>query len=534
MAARTKILFLGFCAGERDLILQWAGDGSMPTVRRLLERGLSGPSMSLPGFFVGSTWESFATGVTPAKHGAYCWEQLTPGTYDVVRTLTGDTFKRDSFWALLSRAGRRVAVLDVPLSVPTPDLNGIQIVEWGAHDAQYGFVTSPPSLAKEVVARFARHPWCGNCDAERDLDDYMSFRDGLVRGIQTKAELTRYFLDRGGWDFFAQVFTESHCIGHQCWHFHDPTHPRHDPESSRKIGDPVKDVYVAIDTAMGRVLENIEEDTTVVFLAGHGMGPKYHAQFLLDDILLRLGVAAPAAAAPDPPSEPGGAWGARMDAAAAWAWHRLPAGIQRELKPWRRRVRAWIDGPPAKPRPTVDPAGSQCFRVSNNFAHGGIRINMAGREPNGKVRRGAECDALCEQLAKDFMDLVNLDTGKPIVNRVLRTAEVYKGPYVDDLPDLLVEWTAYSPTYRIGSKKTGEIRGEYLYCRTGEHKPGGLFIASGPLIPRGRLERAVSILDFAPTLCSMLGVTLADVDGQPIAEIVSPDRRVADFSAAQV
>ena len=196
MAVRTKILFLGFCAGERSLIQQWAAAGLMPTVQSLLKKGLSGPSISLPGFFIGSTWESFATGVTPAKHGIYCWEQLRPETYEHFRCLTHENFKTEAFWDVLSRAGRRVAVLDVPLSPYSKALNGIQLMEWGAHDAQYGFMTSPPELANEIVARFGQHPWRGNCDAERESEEFVQFRDDLLAGIATKTKITKHFLDQ--------------------------------------------------------------------------------------------------------------------------------------------------------------------------------------------------------------------------------------------------------------------------------------------------------------------------------------------------
>jgi len=83
-----------------------------------------------------------------------------------------------------------------------------------------------------------------------------------------------------------------------------------------------------------------------------------------------------------------------------------------------------------------------------------------------------------------------------------------------------VEWSNDAPVYAIGSNKIGEIRGEYRYCRSGEHKPGGLFIATGPTIPKGRLVRTVSILDFAPTFAASLGVQLPDIDGTLIPEIV--------------
>lgn len=522
MAGLTKVLFLGFCAGERELILKWAEAGEMPTIRSLLAKGLSGKSMSLPGFFVGSTWESFSTGVTPAKHGIHCWEQLRPGTYEIFRCYTGENFKREPFWDNLSRTGHRVAILDVPLSAPSPNLNGIQLVEWGAHDAQYGFLTSPPSLAKEVVARFGTHPWRGNCDAERDAETFASFRDGLVRGIATKAELTKHYLKQGGWDLVAQVFTESHCAGHQCWHLHDPSHPWHDKELARAVGDPIKDVYVAIDAAMGKILAEVDEDTTVIFLAGHGMGPKYQAQFLLDQILLRLGVAKPAKLEPAPQQPHPPTFVNQLDSALAWGWRQLPDGIRKRLKPVHKQLRSWIDGPPTRRKPTIDPAAGQCFMVSNNFAHGGIRVNLVGREPEGKVHPGREFDEVCTQLTRDLLDIVDLQTGKPIVQRVIRTAEMYQGDYLHYLPDLLVEWSNDTPVYAIGSKKIGEIRGEYRYCRSGEHKPGGLFIATGPSIRKGQLKRTVSILDFAPTLTALLGVPLPDADGTIINEIAEP------------
>lgn len=529
MANLTKILFLGFCAGERDLILKWAESGEMPTVRSLLAKGLSGKSMSLPGFFVGSTWESFSTGVTPAKHGIHCWEQLKPGTYDIFRCYTGEHFKREPFWDNLSRAGRRVAILDVPLSFPSTDLNGVQLVEWGAHDAQYGFLTSPPSLAKEVVARFGTHPWRGNCDAVRDADDFRSFRNALVNGIGTKAELTRHFLKQGGWDLFAQVFTESHCAGHQCWHLHDPTHPWHNQETARLVGNPVKDVYVAIDAAMGKILSEVDDDTTVMLLAGHGMGPKYQAQFLLDQVLLRLGVAQAPKAEPAPaPARP--TLADTMDSALTRGWQQLPDALRRRLKPMRKLLRSWIDQPPVRPAPTIDPAAGQCFMVSNNFAHGGIRINLIGREPQGKVAPGREFDAVCSTLIEDLMAIVNAQTGRPIVRRVIRTAEMYHGDYLDHLPDLLVEWTNEAPVYAIRSEKIGEIRGEYRYCRSGEHKPEGLFIVTGPSVPHAQLDRTVSILDFAPTLTALLDVHLPDADGAPIPEIVSATHAIAQAS----
>lgn len=515
-----KILFLGFDAGNKYLIRQWANEGLLPTMQSLLERGLKGDTVSLPGFFTGTTWPSFQTGVTPARNGVHSWTQLKPGSYEFYRCHTGEQLKREPFWNFLSRAGRRVTVLDVPLAALSQNLNGVQLVEWGSHDAQYGFVTWPPSLAREVESQFGRHPLRGICNAGRDTSGFIEFREQLLHGIKTKTKITKHFLRRGEWDFFAQVFTESHCVGHQCWHLHDRGHPWHDAEQARAVGDPIKDVYVAIDAAIGEVLKEVDDRTTVVLLVSHGMGYKYGPQFLLDKMLLKLGVAAPANHRPAPPTP---RLRDHFDPILTWGWQNTPESLRQLLQPVRKPLRAWMM-PEERPRPpTIDPAEGKCFMIENNYAHGGIRVNLVGREPNGKVAPGPEYESFCSELTRDLMDIVDLDRGERVVARVLRTDELYPGEHREHLPDLLVEWASDAPIsrIRIGSEKIGEISGEYCFCRTGDHFPGGMFVAFGPGIQPGTLGRTVSIMDFAPTFARMLDVALPDVDGKAISELVN-------------
>ena len=360
------------------------------------------------------------------------------------------------------------------------------------------------------------------CNGDRNTEDFVRFREQLLGGVRVRTQVTRHFLQRGEWDFFAQVFSESHCVGHQCWHIHDPSHPRHDPEQARVVGDPLKDVYVAIDAAIGEILKDVDGETTVIVLASHGMGYKYGAQILLDQILLRLGVAAPAVkSSTDSVRKPRRR--DRLDPLLTRGWQSMPDGLRGLLQPIRNPLRAWMM-PEEKPRePVLDSAAGKCFSVENNHAHGGIRVNLEGREAQGKVRAGPELDAFCAELARDLMDIVDLDTGKPVVNRVLRTDDLYRGEYRDYLPDLLVDWASDRPIskIRLGSKKIGELEGEYRFCRTGDHFPGGLFVAVGPGIKSGTLGRTVSIMDFAPTFAHLLDVDLPGVDGKPILEILS-------------
>ena len=289
------------------------------------------------------------------------------------------------------------------------------------------------------------------------------------------------------------------------------------------LGDPLRRVYRAIDEAVGEVLA-VAGDATVVVFAAHGMSHRFGAQFLLAEVLQRLAVTAPPAAGDD--AEP------VLRTAAARVWRRLPSRVRSGL----RRVRDSLTRlrPAARPLPAIaaDPARGLCFPLSNGLAAGGIRLNLVGREPRGTLRPGPDAAAFCDRLATDLLAIVDDCTGAPLARRVLRTADLYDGEHLDHLPDLLVEWSeevAVGSTSLAGgagarvrarSPKIGAVEGGNTYTRSGEHRAGGWFVAAGPTVAPGRLGRAVSLMDLAPTFTQMLGVELDDCDGRPVAELL--------------
>jgi predicted AlkP superfamily phosphohydrolase/phosphomutase len=342
--------------------------------------------------------------------------------------------------------------------------------------------------------------------------------------VRTKAKLTRHFLGRGDWDLFMQVFTESHCVGHQCWHLHDPAHPAHDPSVRAETGDPLLRVYQAIDGAIGEILEDAG-DAFVFLFSAHGMDYRYGAQFLLKEILLRLGVTTAVQAGPSAQE--------RISLPLAllrWAWRRMPEGVRQGLAPLRDQVRGDGTGS-ALPFLGVDFSSSLCFPVPNGLAVGGIRLNLAEREPEGTLDP-ADADAFSAELAADLLAIHDRRTGRPLIKAVHRTSEVYDGTHLDHLPDLLVEWDDSVPTGSINlgdgtgaavhafSEKTGPLDGANDYGRSGEHRESGMFIAAGNGLRPNRLERGVSILDLAPTLTKLLGVDLPECEGKPIPELL--------------
>jgi predicted AlkP superfamily phosphohydrolase/phosphomutase len=161
------------------------------------------------------------------------------------------------------------------------------------------------------------------------------------------------------------------------------------------------------------------------------------------------------------------------------------------------------------------------LHAQNNSTHG-ASAQSRGRGAEGRPGR-AEYVPIAE-LSRDLLDIVNDATGRRIGNRVIRTTDLYQSEATEHFPDLLVEWSGADPVRAIRSDKIGRIERDYSYCRTGEHVQSGLFIVAGPGITPGRLDREVSILDFAPTIWEALGVDCDDFDGSAIPEIVDAMR----------
>ncbi len=497
----ARVLYIGLDSADPELLFEWSNSGAMPVMGGLLATGSWARLKNMPGFGSGAMWPSIATGMSPAGHGRYFARQIRENTYKSTVYRATETAGKP-FWAHISEAGGRVGIIDFPHATVVEGLNGLQVCDWGTHDANSPHLsTDPPGAAAGFEADFGANT-IGNCDVPgRDAASYARLKMLLVERAKLRAEMGCRYLGDEDWDFFSTTFHDSHCAAHQLWHFHDPDHPDFDAQVSEQLADPIKQVYSAIDTAVGRLVEAAGKEAVVVVFAGPGMGPNYTARHLMDDILLRL----------ENPSASGRR--SIMDPLKTAYRKFAPSALRTSLRAWADRI---DEASLVRSR-----SRRRYFALPHNDISGAVRINLVGREPNGLVEPGAEYDALCDQLTKDLREIVNLDTGKALVDQVIRVDDVCSGPYRRDLPDLFVTWNRQKPILRIGSPKIGEISRPYPGNRTGDHNAECLFVASGPTIPPGRLEHPVSIFDIAPSILHLLGMEFPKAEGKVIPGLVA-------------
>ena len=511
-AVTSRVLVIGFDACEVTLVEREIAAGRLPNFAKLRDRSLGfhlgSPMETLPG----AIWPEINTGVSSGTMGHfYIPNQLHTGEARLRATRAADIDASKYYWARASSAGCRVAVIDPVQAVPVAGLNGIQLFEWGLHDRTFDVSSDPPELLDGLRAQFGDHP-IHSCDMHgQTADGYRRLLDGLLKGLRAKAAFVQALLARERWDLFSCTFSESHCAGHQFWHFQDPRHPWHDASASPELRDALRTVYEAIDAALGDVLAAAGDDATVLAIFSHGMDLYFDGPQLLPEVLVRLGLASGSLG-------PAGPWLRALKRRVTF----LPRPLKKAIKALVRSDA--LRGPVAAAGCLVDPFESPRTRaafVSNNRC-GAIRLNLKDREPHGCVEPGADAAALIDRLKRELLALRDPVSGEPIVARVFTADEQFGASRNPDLPDLICVFrTDLGMLERCVSPSfAGEVHvpAHHPHApRSGDHTTHSRLWASGPSLRPAQVGGPANVLDIAPTVLAALGVTLPDgLDGRPL------------------
>ena len=501
-----KMLIVGVDAGSVDLFERWMSTGDMPNLAAMKQSGCWGRVVNPYALEAGAVWPVFHAGLRPGNFRQYDGRRyFDPGDYETRWYEAEQT--PPPFWRQLSDQGLDCLLLDPPYMHADPAIRGRMVVDWGGHvpanGQQFHLRTVPESLRDEVLAQVGPDPVGGvMCDilSPESIEDYREFLGRYLTRIEKRGALASRLLSEGDWQFALIASMDLHCTGHHLWHVNDRSHPDYRPELEAALGEPLRDCYRAFDRSLGRMLEAVDDDTTVLLFGSHGMGPQYTGTGLLDRILLALDRGRPAMRARS------------LKTKLRTFWRRMPVEWRARL----RHVRKPFSGKLHAPRFLGDHANRRFFEVYANNASGGIRINLKGRECHGRVEP-QDYDALVKQICEQLREVVNVDTGEPLVDDVIVTREHYHGDHVHALPDVLVRWNRRAPIRLVRSERIGTIAQEAVDNRTGDHTPDGIFYACGPGVSATGPQPDVRAEDFAPTVARFLGFDEVVTDGVPIA-----------------
>ncbi len=507
MAIRQLVICVD--AMEWDLVRLWAAQGKLPVLRRLMDDGASAELSTTAAQLPDTVWTSLVTGLNPAKLEKYFYVQYE-GASMGLRHVSDEVVTAAPVWSMLSAAGMRVGVADIPHVAAGRPLNGFQVSNWGTHGPAGAKASHPPELVRDIQERFGSHP-VGDCDACDDTPSKLSdLRDKILAGVRKHGELFRWLIAKEPCDVFFASFSGSHCIGHHFWRFADDHHPRHLAGDAANLGEAIEQVYRAIDREIGEMIAAAGEGVRCIVVSGHGMGPVFHASWNLTEILGLLGYGK---STPAVKTE-----GDRTARVNPWRLLKLvlPGRLQyaiRNALPDSLRNRLlflWYAG-------GQDWKGCRAFAVPNNDTVGAIRISVKGRDKHGLVEPGSEYKRVCRDIADALRELKDPQSGRPVVRQVTVIHDEFSGPFLNLLPDITVLWDQSFPWESLHSPRFGTLRVRRQDARSGSHTPHGFALFHGPGIRAGLVPQGHSIYDIAPTILAGAGVAIPhDLDGRPI------------------
>lgn len=493
----NKVLVIGIDGATWDLITPWVNEGKLPTFRRLMEKGTWGTLESTIPYLSPVAWTSAFTGVNPGKHGIFDFISIKGYTKNLV---TSKDRKREAVWEILSQFGKKVIVLNVPITYPPDKVNGIMISGIGTPSLESDFIY-PKNLKSQIF---------------KELHDYQIYIDNIpgvyaknaeifyrrVQKVLKKTqEMTFYLLNTFSykWDFFATVFMGIDWIQHFFWKYMDSKHPSYTQDSAREFGDAILKMYYLLDRTISKTLDILGPYVDVIIISDHGFGPVYK-DFYINNYLIDLGLLK-----------------------LKWMSDHFMMSKSKDLigtiySKFKRLLPQSAKGIAFSMDENITNwSGTKVWAFSPDGQS--LKINLKDREPQGIVRI-MEYEKLRDFVIKRLYEFRDPKTNEEIIDKVHRREEIYWGPYLNDAPDLIIQMkNGYVLKSTFGRGLILPAR-QGIAERSANHRIDGIFLAYGPRIKKGQKIERVKIYDVVPTILHMFGLPiLSDLDGRVLTEM---------------
>jgi predicted AlkP superfamily phosphohydrolase/phosphomutase len=514
-----ETLLLGIDAACAPVLSELLDRGAeIPTLRELLEEGASGPLESQIPPWTASAWPSMYTGTNPGKHGIFSFLAFEGYDWDVVNA---SHCREPPVWELLDGRGLSSVVVNVPVTHPPRPFSGALLPGYTAPEDPEGH---PEGITEDVREElggyriYPRHEGASDAGREAMIENYREL-------IGMRGEAFRYLADRFEPEFGFLQFQVTDSVFHE------------------RPGDEeaVQAVYEALDEEIATTLATCEP-ATVIVASDHGMGKYEGYEFRANEFLQEMGYVA---------TKRGGekgmpAWGPLRDREDDGEGE--PAILERAMALAAKagitsqRVGRVVDSLgltdlilEVVPQGMVR-AGTEQVDFPNSRAYMrerielGVRINLAGREPEGIVSE-AEYEAVRGELI-GLLEDVRTPDGEPVFERVAPREEYFEGSATEEAVDVVTVPNEFDQF--LSATLAGEEFGPPT--EPWNHKRAGIVAARGEAIDAAASSETEGLVDgienahlfdVAPTVLATLSLPSAErMDGTalPVVESAGEER----------
>jgi predicted AlkP superfamily phosphohydrolase/phosphomutase len=473
--------------------------GALPNFQRLRQNGCEAVLESKYPPITPPAWISLATGLKPARHGIYDFWDFEGS----MRRAKLQTRRKGgkAIWNILSEYGKKVLVINIPMTYPPEAVNGIMVSGYMTPSSNVDF-TYPPTFKEEL---FQAVP-----DYEIDLapqdkatvglsGKMLRLIDATLRMTEHRFKLINYMLKEKPWDFCFLGFVGADRLQHRLW------------DEIISLDTRASEYYHMLDAGLGQILDMLGPDDNLFVVSDHGFQGVSRSfdinEYLYSKGLITLGSS----------FQQSREYASRIN--------ELRYTLKRmELLNLARKTKRTLEGAGLLKKKMIDPheAGKPDIvwestlayvPSSSGFGSGYVDIFLS---PDLDAGRVAE---LCEDLKQQVDPL----TGKSLIDAIYSTEVFGTGPYAPHEPHLLL-LPNDGMTFRmgLGNKRFWDdaTMANDPSKRSGVHQKDGVLYAYGRSFKRGFKAANAEVYDLVPTVLRSMQLPLPGVfDGHVLEEL---------------
>jgi len=278
----SRVVVLSIDGVPYSFIQKRIAAGDLPNFKKLLDNGSMRRMNSVQPCVSSVAWASYMTGKNPGKHNIFGFIDKKTGTLETF-VPTSVNVMSATIWEIMSRAGKKVFVMNVPGTFPPRPVNGILI---GCFlGTRLESIAYPKQISAELKARQYRID-ARAAIARENLDRFI---DECNLVFTRRAEIMLHYLEKEPWDFFQGHIMETDRMNHFFW---DQAENGYSPYAKA-----FSNFYKRLDELIGAVAEKIGDEAELIVLSDHGFcaikREIYLNRFLAEAGLLKFKTASP-------------------------------------------------------------------------------------------------------------------------------------------------------------------------------------------------------------------------------------------------
>jgi len=250
-----KLFVLGIDGTPFTFAKKQIDEGKFPNFKRLTEKGSFLRMKSVVPCISSVAWTTYLTGVNPAKHNIHGFVDRKLKPFNIFIP-TAKNIAVPTISEMLSKVGKRVVSINVPISYPPKEVNGMQISCFLATKlAKAVYPAEKYQILKEMGYRIDVDAWQARKEKEKFLKD-------LNYTFDKRVEATNYFMENEEWDYFHIHIMETDRINHFLWEQWENGDPKLAPEFEK--------FYQKIDRLIGDLDDKLDDEIEFMVLSDHG------------------------------------------------------------------------------------------------------------------------------------------------------------------------------------------------------------------------------------------------------------------------